>query len=342
MKLYDLNSCPLSPRNGFYGGQAGPKEGILINGEPWIVKYPLITKTINSRPAPSGSSPLSEYLGSHIYEILGYPVHKTIVGERKNKIVVACKDFCKAKGDLMEVRTAKNAYNEMLEEELERSLTSTGTEMYFVQIDEMFAHFKYNPILSTVEGIKERFWDCMIIDGLINNNDRNNGNWGLLVESGKYVLAPIYDNGASFSNKMPEEQVLILLNDEATCKNNALNAVTAYGNGDERLYFRNIWKAFSDNKDFKEAVVRVTEKYFAHKQEIDDLFKSLDERVCSKNRAKLYLLGMEYRMNEIVLPVYNLVAGGKKHPTPPAQHEQEKATSHQTLHKSGRNKERGR
>lgn len=309
MKLYDLNSCPLSPRNGFYGGQAGSKEGIIINGEPWIVKYPKNTKGLQGKVASYASSPLSEYLGSHIYEILGYPVHETIMGERKNKLVVACKDFCKANGDLMEIRTAKNAYNEMLEEELERSVSSTSTDVFFVQIDEMFVHFKYNPILSTVDGIKERFWDCIIIDGLINNNDRNNGNWGLMVENGSYVLAPIYDNGAAFSNKMPEDKVLSILGDEKNLKNNALNTVTAYGRGDNRLYFRNIWEAFSDNADFRAAVVRVTDKYLAHKKEIADLFQDLDEKVCSKERAYFYFHCMEYRMNEIVLPAYERIKG---------------------------------
>jgi len=38
-------------------------------------------------------TPLSEFLGSHIYAILGYPVHETLLGYRKGKIVVACKDF---------------------------------------------------------------------------------------------------------------------------------------------------------------------------------------------------------------------------------------------------------
>ena len=45
------------------------------------------------------TSPLSEYIGSHIYEILGYDVHKTILGicndGKRNKVVCACKDFIK-------------------------------------------------------------------------------------------------------------------------------------------------------------------------------------------------------------------------------------------------------
>ena len=43
------------------------------------------------------TSPLSEYIGSQIYKILGYDVYDTILGVcfdgKKEKIVCACKDF---------------------------------------------------------------------------------------------------------------------------------------------------------------------------------------------------------------------------------------------------------
>lgn len=43
------------------------------------------------------TSPLSEYLGSHIYQMLGYEAHETLLGicfdGRRNKVVCACKDF---------------------------------------------------------------------------------------------------------------------------------------------------------------------------------------------------------------------------------------------------------
>ena len=43
------------------------------------------------------TSPLSEFIGSKIYKILGYTVHETLLGicfdGKRNKIVCACKDF---------------------------------------------------------------------------------------------------------------------------------------------------------------------------------------------------------------------------------------------------------
>ena len=58
-----------------------------------------------------------------------------------------------------------------------------------------------------MSGDKGVFWKCAVIDCFINNNNRNNGNWGLLYEEGKYRLAPIYDNGAALSNKLSDKQI---------------------------------------------------------------------------------------------------------------------------------------
>ena len=86
-------------RWGLYGGLSGSKYGILIDGVRWMVKFPENTKHFPGREKrnhhiPSyTSSPVSEYIGSKIYESLGIPVHETMLGYRDGKIVVACRDF---------------------------------------------------------------------------------------------------------------------------------------------------------------------------------------------------------------------------------------------------------
>ena len=90
VEIADLRDC--APSGLFYGGRAGQKEGILIDGEPWIAKYPRTTRDLMGKHLPSyTSSPVSEYLGSHIYELLGIPVHETMLGYRAGKIVCACR-----------------------------------------------------------------------------------------------------------------------------------------------------------------------------------------------------------------------------------------------------------
>ncbi|MDD6969353.1 MAG: hypothetical protein SPH83_01575 [Treponema sp.] len=45
-----------------------------------------------------------------------------------------------------------------------------------VNLNELFIHLKLNPEISKINGISERFWNQVVIDGLI----RNNENWGIL------------------------------------------------------------------------------------------------------------------------------------------------------------------
>ena len=84
MRIFDFSSCDFSDRNGTYGGNSGDKEGVLRKGEPWIIKYPKKGSRLNNvSDLLYSTTPESEYIGSHIYEILGYPVHKTLLLNQK-------------------------------------------------------------------------------------------------------------------------------------------------------------------------------------------------------------------------------------------------------------------
>ena len=79
VEIVDLRDCGKSGL--FYGGRAGQKEGILIDGEPWIAKYPRTTRDLEGKHLPPyTSSPVSEYVGARIYASLGIPVHETMLG----------------------------------------------------------------------------------------------------------------------------------------------------------------------------------------------------------------------------------------------------------------------
>ena len=151
--ICDLDQYAYSIRHGSYGGIAGAKDGILINGEMYLVKFPKASRCVKV----ASTSPLSEYVGSHIYEILGYDVHKTLLGIRRGKVAVACKDFCaKPSERLLEMRTLKNGANEQLEELLEQEMhySPTGER---VNLNELLLHLKYNMILQKIPNISNRF-----------------------------------------------------------------------------------------------------------------------------------------------------------------------------------------
>lgn len=62
--------------------------------------------------------------------------------------------------------------------------------------------FRYRkPCWTSIDqiAITERFWDMFIVDALIGNWDRHNGNWGFLYDArtDNIELAPVYDCGSS-------------------------------------------------------------------------------------------------------------------------------------------------
>ena len=160
-------------------------------------------------PQISYTSPLSEYIGSKVYEILNIPVHETMLGIRNGKIVVACKDFTIGWKDDTQLKISgwlkhrlvpfHDLKNSFMSSDLE-SYSGTGSETL---LNEVLATIAGQNDLKTIPGVLERFWDMFVVDAFIGNNDRNNGNWGILIsqENGEISLAPVFDNGNAFFNK---------------------------------------------------------------------------------------------------------------------------------------------
>lgn len=310
IKITDFSECQISSRAGTYGGKAGYKDGILYKDEYWIIKYPQSTKEMRKMDMSYTTAPLSEYLGSQIYKTLGYDTHETKLGYRNGKIVVACKDFCKNEGALREIRTLKNFANQNLAEMLDRSFGSTG-QKHAVNLEETLLHLQYNDILSKVPGITERFWDMAVIDIFINNNDRNNGNWGILYEDGKYRLAPVYDNGASFSNKLSDQKITEILKHEDRIKQSVMTSATAFELDGKQIFANQMLTL--PQKDLQKAIIKNVPLIIEKADEINKIFENIPEQyhglyICSKERKEFYLKSMNYRMYELLIPEYNKYA----------------------------------
>ena len=284
MRIYDLTNCPYSNRNGSYGGAAGDKDGILIDGEEWIAKYPKATIGMhkNDKLSPFAQTPLSEYLGSRIYQILGYPVHETILGIRNGHVVVACRDFCRGNARLLEMRTLKNIHISEMNREFGTDLHETSDDR-LVDLNELFVHFRLNPEISKIHAVSERFWDQVIIDGLIGNNDRNNGNWGILAEGDERTMAPIFDNGASFYPKKSTVAIerILQLPEKDQARNNANMQEPYTLDGDHHLNYMQML-SLDENQIpagqvilLKEAILRNTRLVERKIDEIRDLFQDI-------------------------------------------------------------------
>ena len=303
--IFLLDECPINSRNGTYGGKAGDKEGITIDGEPWIVKYPKSTKGMRGELVSYTTSALSEYIGSHVYQILGIEAHETRLGIRNGKLVVACKDFCQTEGSLREIRTIKNVYNKELAEQLETSLSSTS-DSHLVEIESILIHLTHNPILKKVPEIRQRFWEQILVDVLINNNDRNSGNWGVLYENGTYRLAPVFDNGAAFSNKLPDRKLAELMEKPERFRQSLDTSRTIYQMHGKPLFAKDLLSiTFPDFRETVENLVPVIDSCIPEICAlIDEIPKCFGELpVCSPVRKEYYKTNIQERLNTFLLPI---------------------------------------
>lgn len=186
MPAVDFTELP--KRNKLYAGANGNKISVVYQGVQYMLKFPpLPTK---NKDMSYSNSCFSEYLGCQIYESIGIPVQKTVLGtytvKEKQKIVVACGDFTKPGITLQDFASLKN---QMIDSER----NGYGTEL-----SDIIHTFEEQDAID-YSLITERFWDMFIVDALIGNWDRHNGNWGFLYDvlTDKMELAPVFDCGSS-------------------------------------------------------------------------------------------------------------------------------------------------
>lgn len=186
MTAIDFTDLP--KRNKAYAGANGNKISVIYNEEQYMLKFPSVPKKNQNMSYSNGC--FSEYLGCQIYESLGIPVQKTLLGiyrvKGKEKIVVACRDFTRPGVVLQDFASLKN---QMIDSER----NGYGTEL-----SDILYTFSEQRAVDPVM-LSKRFWDMFIVDALIGNWDRHNGNWGFLYNTmtDEMELAPVFDCGSS-------------------------------------------------------------------------------------------------------------------------------------------------
>ena len=93
-----------------YGGANGSKLSIVYNNETYMVKVP--SHAPRNQNLSYANSCVSEFLGCHIFNMLGIPAQETILGtyeyHGKTRQVVACKDFVKPNHIILDFASVKN------------------------------------------------------------------------------------------------------------------------------------------------------------------------------------------------------------------------------------------
>ncbi len=203
MEIIDFTTLP--KKNKAYAGANGNKISVIYQGEQYMLKFPPVPK--RNKDMNYSNSCFSEYLGCQVYEIIGVPVQKTMLGlyktKGKEKIVVACGDFTRPGVVLQDFASLKN---QMIDSER----SGYGTELS----DILYTFEEQSAVDSKV--LSDRFWDMFIVDALIGNWDRHNGNWGFLYDThtDEMTLAPVYDCGSSLYPQADDKIMEAVLSDE--------------------------------------------------------------------------------------------------------------------------------
>lgn len=213
-----IDFTKLKKRNKTYAGANGNKISVIYEGEQYMLKFPAQAK-LNKDMSYSNSC-FSEYLGCQIYESIGIPVQKTLLGvytvKGKQKIVVACGDFTEPGVVLQDFASLKNR---MIDSERQ----GYGTELSDIlqTIDEQ--------TMIDRDTLLMRFWDMFIVDAFIGNWDRHNGNWGFLYDdrTDEMTLAPVYDCGSSLYPQADETIMEAVLADEGERNHRVYNIPTS-------------------------------------------------------------------------------------------------------------------
>lgn len=183
--MIDFTNLPT--KNKTYTGANGSKICVIYDGEAYMLKFPTVPSRNRNMSYTNGCA--SEYIGCHIFESVGIPVQKTLLGtytrNGKEKVVVACKDLTSTGIVLQDFASLKNTI-------IDSEHNGYGTELSDIicAIEEQTAVNPYE--------LKEWFWNMFIVDALIGNWDRHNGNWGFLynTETDGIEIAPVYDCGS--------------------------------------------------------------------------------------------------------------------------------------------------
>lgn len=302
MKLIDFNDFQQNQR--MYGGTAGRKMGITYEGKDYLLKFPgnLKEQQMKNINLSYSNSPVCEFIGSKIYELVGLPVHNTILGTRNEKVVVACEDFLEDGDRLYEFDKIKVTFEPHF-------LDSNGNETNGVGVDlyEIMMTIKEHPFLQDISGVIEHFWNMFVIDALIGNTDRNNSNWGIILrKDGSKEIAPVYDNGNCLNNKWDDEKMKIVLRDAGKMEAEAYKARRCiFELQGRRVNPYHIMDSM-EYQECLEAICRLTPRVGSSMNKIQEMIKEIP--TLSEVQKKFFTMVIEYRYEKVLLPVYEKIA----------------------------------
>ncbi len=278
-----------------YNGANGKKIAVEYNGTLYMLKFPPSGKNKPTALSYTNSC-FSEHIASSIFNLIGVKAHETMLGTfkigGKEKIVCACKDFTADGKNFFDFCSIKNTI-------LESDSNGTGTELEDI-LDTIEKQQYVSP-----EVLEKHFWDVFVVDALLGNFDRHNGNWGFLFDegTGETSLAPIYDCGSCL---LPQADEKIM--NEVLTNEDALNAriyqypTSAIKQNDRKINYYNFLMS-AEYDGCNEAVKRIVPQI-----DMDEISAFFEEApYLSELQREFYNAYIKARYDLILAPAFDLV-----------------------------------
>lgn len=287
MRLIKFDTCQLS--NIFYGGSE-EKLGIIYNNDKYMLKFQKII------PTGFRYNTISEYIGSHIYQLLGFNIQNTLLGTYDNKNVVACKDF------------VIDGYMFVPFNDIGESTIEENKEKYKYSYEDIIKLLESNRKLTKKDETISLFFEMFIVDALIGNFDRHGGNWGFLKKDNQYYMAPIFDNGSClFPNMIDENQMKLIIENEDELNMRVYTFPTSQIllNGKKSSYYEVI-----SSLQFEEMNKALKKVY--PKINLNKIYKLIDDIDFISDTHKLFYKTILKERYEKIIEYSYLKLGGKK------------------------------
>ena len=116
-----------------------------------------------------------------------------------------------------------------------------------------------------------------------------------MYEQGTYKLAPVFDNGASFYNKLPDSKLSEYLADSAKFKQSADMSRTVFALYGKPLMAKDL--TLIEDDGFYEVAAKLVPLIQSKLEYYGDI------PICSKTRKKFYVQSVNYRFDNFLLPL---------------------------------------
>lgn len=265
------------------------KKTLIYKDKKYLVKFPDPIREKNKNISYINNA-FSEYIGSNIFKICGFETQNTILGKYnykgKEKIVCACEDFTN---------------NENILYEFENLALSTNPDKKIeTELNDIMEVIEENKMIDT-KSTKQKFWDMFVIDSIIGNTDRHNGNWGFLLNknTGKAQFSPIYDCGSCLNPMIEDEQIEKI--NETELKNLAINCYSCLKENGKKINYMSYIKQM-ENEECNNAIKRIFINI-----NIDEIKKFIDSIDCMSDVRKYFYKKIIEQRYDIIKKVYESI-----------------------------------